>query len=131
LRLRIFAALTEDGEREQGLMAETWTVAMADCPPIVTDRRPTFIGQLLPRHYDVVADFVENPLFLLGSPRKQFAEAFPGRLARILQCDKTNAQPAGISIRRMIEVVFRLLFAFDPLVRNQKAELITECENTI
>jgi hypothetical protein len=77
VRLSIFAALTEDSEGEQGLMSEIWAVAMTDCPPIVTDRRPIFNGQLLPSHHDVVADIVEGPLFFLGPFRQQFTELFP------------------------------------------------------
>ncbi len=49
-----------------------------------------------------------------------------GRLAWTLQCNKTNPKPPGVSVRRMIQVVVCFLVVFDPLVWNQKAELISK-----
>src|SRR5579863_5155219 len=128
LSFRFFEAFMEDRVREQSFMAEGWPRTVPDSPPVVGDGDSVFFGCLFPGHYEVVAGLaqISAPLHCL------FVEKFPELLSRgILQGEEACTKPTRISVGRVVEVVVSFFVSFDPLVRNQKAELIFEDENAI
>jgi hypothetical protein len=83
---------------------EVLSVTMSHGPPIVPDLVTCLSGYPLPQYDNVVMGFIQSALLLYRSFRQELYETVSGGFSCALQSDQAYAKPAGIGIRRVIEL---------------------------